>query len=411
MKEHWIKDIHDRLGNYEMDAPDDLWTGISSNMHKVEKGTASARKNKPSIAIRPVRYVAACIAAACIALLLYFRLGHDDKSMDIASLPQVAYKQNVAKHISNAGSSSALQAASCSTNVKPIARNSEEKLASETTPVESNPATEPIVVDVDSVPVNCTTTDDAKKKTDTYLVADNHEAYHPHKASASSRWSFATMAMGMMGSSSMTSSVGDIIVAAGPDGAAWEDNPMLGIGVYNQGQNVETSIKHRLPIRFGFNVAYAINDRLSVESGLVYTLLSSDMREGTADNYWNGEQRLHYVGIPINMKYQLWNNRFLSIYASAGVLTEKCISGNTSQRYVIMGEAKGEADNRVSSHPLQLSANAAVGVQIDVADNIGIYAEPGLSYYFDDNSSLKTIYKEKPFNFNLNLGLRFTLNK
>lgn len=40
-----------------------------------------------------------------------------------------------------------------------------------------------------------------------------------------------------------------------------------------------------------------------------------------------------------------------------------------------------------------------------------MYVEPGISYYFDDGSPISTIYKEKPVNFNLNLGLRFTFGR
>ena len=43
--------------------------------------------------------------------------------------------------------------------------------------------------------------------------------------------------------------------------------------------------------------------------------------------------------------------------------------------------------------------------------NVGVYVEPGVSYYFDDRSTLSTIYKEKPLNFNLNLGVRYTIGK
>ena len=50
-------------------------------------------------------------------------------------------------------------------------------------------------------------------------------------------------------------------------------------------------------------------------------------------------------------------------------------------------------------------------MQFDVLDNVGIYAEPGVSYHFDDHSSLQTIYKEKPLNFNLNVGIRYTIDK
>ena len=35
----------------------------------------------------------------------------------------------------------------------------------------------------------------------------------------------------------------------------------------------------------------------------------------------------------------------------------------------------------------------------------------GVSYHLDDHSSLQTIYKEKPLNFNLNVGVRYTIGK
>ena len=37
---------------------------------------------------------------------------------------------------------------------------------------------------------------------------------------------------------------------------------------------------------------------------------------------------------------------------------------------------------------------------------VGIYVEPGIGYYFDDNTNVRTIYKEHPVTFNLNVGLR-----
>lgn len=76
----------------------------------------------------------------------------------------------------------------------------------------------------------------------------------------------------------------------------------------------------------------------------------------------------------------------------------------------IMRQRRKETVN-IDSKPLQMSVNAAFGVQFDVLDNVGIYAEPGVSYYLDDHSSLQTIYKEKPLNFNLNVGVRYTIGK
>lgn len=214
-----------------------------------------------------------------------------------------------------------------------------------------------------------------------------------------------------MGASSVTNSTATYVEAVGPDDVIWADNPQLGIGIFNQGKSVKTEYKHRLPVSVGLNVAYRLTDRLSVESGVSYTRLSSDMKDGTKDNYSSGSQKLDYIGVPLNVKYRAFGYRRLSVYASAGLLTEKCVSGKTTHEYVISGEKKKHEAEDVAAKPWQLSVNAALGVQFDVLRNVGVYVEPGVSYYFDDRSPLSTIYKEKPLNFNLNLGVRYTIGK
>lgn len=111
------------------------------------------------------------------------------------------------------------------------------------------------------------------------------------------------------------------------------------------------------------------------------------------------------------MKYNAWSYKRFNLYGSAGVLVEKCISGNVTKEYVINNAIKEKETVNIESKPLQMSVNAAFGVQFDVLDNVGIYAEPGVSYHLDDQSSLQTIYKEKPLNFNLNVGVRYTIGK
>ena len=51
-----------------------------------------------------------------------------------------------------------------------------------------------------------------------------------------------------------------------------------------------------------------------------------------------------------------------------------------------------------------------MGVQCRLVSRLSLYAEPGVCYYIDNHSSTDNIYKERPFNFNFNLGLRFTLH-
>ena len=194
-----------------------------------------------------------------------------------------------------------------------------------------------------------------------------------------------------MGASSVTNSTATYVEAVGPDDVMWADNPQLGIGIFNQGKSVKTEYKHRLPVRVGINVAYRLTDRLSVESGVSYTRLSSDMKDGTKNNYSSSSQKLDYIGVPLNVKYRAFGYRRLSVYASAGLLTEKCVSGKTTHEYVISGEKKKhEAEDGTLDEKRRVTV---------------------VLYYFDDRSPLSTIYKEKPLNFNLNLGVRYTIGK
>ena len=41
----------------------------------------------------------------------------------------------------------------------------------------------------------------------------------------------------------------------------------------------------------------------------------------------------------------------------------------------------------------------------------GLYAEPGVKYYFDNGSRVVNFFKDKPLNLNLQVGLRLNITK
>ena len=443
MKRNWKEDIHDRLGNFETEAPDGLWEAIHQRMAQTEP--AQAEKRQTPFVLQPALRRTACAAAACFALIAgyqYFadggketangvkRAGGDgmiavggtvasDNSRYVASKPATAsivatnlagvrvakngvtpaavYAQTqndgAGKQPNNGGETTADAIA------QPMQNDESAQIS---TPQHPNPST--------SQPHNTSTSQPLNPSTSllAYTPADNSRGRHE---GAAARWTLSTSATTGMGASSVTNSTATYVEAVGPDDVMWADNPQLGIGIFNQGKSVKTEYKHRLPVRVGINVAYRLTDRLSVESGVSYTRLSSDMKDGTKNNYSSSSQKLDYIGVPLNVKYRAFGYRRLSVYASAGLLTEKCVSGKTTHEYVISGEKKKHEAEDVAAKPWQLSVNAALGAQFDVLRNVGVYVEPGVSYYFDDRSPLSTIYKEKPLNFNLNLGVRYTIGK
>ncbi len=421
MKRNWKEDIHDRLGNFETDAPDGLWEAIHQRMAQTER--AQAEKRQTPFVLQPALRRTACAAAACLALVAGYQY-FADGGKEIANGAKqaggdgmIAVGGTVASDNSRYVASKPATASIVATNlagvrvakngVTPTAdaavqptQNSESAQIS--TPQHPNPSTSQHLNPSTSQPLNPSTSLLA------YTPADNSRGRHE---GAAARWTLSTSAMAGMGASSVTNSTATYVEAVCPDDVIWADNPQLGIGIFNQGKSVKTEYKHRLPVRVGLNVAYRLTDRLSVESGVSYTRLSSDMKDGTKDNYSSGSQKLDYIGVPLNVKYRAFGYRRLSVYASAGLLTEKCVSGKTTHEYVISGEKKKHEAEDVAAKPWQLSVNAALGAQFDVLRNVGVYVEPGVSYYFDDRSPLSTIYKEKPLNFNLNLGVRYTIGK
>ncbi|MPM74082.1 hypothetical protein SDC9_121067 [bioreactor metagenome] len=78
--------------------------------------------------------------------------------------------------------------------------------------------------------------------------------------------------------------------------------------------------------------------------------------------------------------------------------------------YVIDNKIVERSRDRISVKSLQWSVNSAVGVQYQLSKTIGLYAEPGVAYHFKNGSEVETIYREKPLNFSIRLGLRFSLN-
>ena len=161
----------------------------------------------------------------------------------------------------------------------------------------------------------------------------------------------------------------------------------------NQIEDNNISIHHKLPVNVGFSVRMALAKGFSIESGLTYTYLASDITyEGRPEKI---KQKLHYIGIPLKGNWEFLKRKEFNLYLSAGGSMEKCVYGKT-----------GTEQTRIK--PLQYSVMGSVGAQYGLSRHFALYVEPGISYFFDDGSSVQTIRKENPLNFNLQTGIRLT---
>ena len=157
---------------------------------------------------------------------------------------------------------------------------------------------------------------------------------------------------------------------------------------------------HYHPMSFGLSVGYNLTPRLTMTTGMVYTYASSDFTSSAAGDDIVETQRLHYIGIPLNVKYKVWGNSAVQTYATAGGQADINVSAKIQT---------GDITKDTDKDHIQFSVGGAVGVQYNVIPHLGLYAEPGVRYYIDNKSDTETIFKEKKLNFNLQLGIRVEL--
>lgn len=178
----------------------------------------------------------------------------------------------------------------------------------------------------------------------------------------------------------------------------------------NLKETVVSNVRHRFPLQLSLMLSYPLNDRFSVEAGLSYAFLLSDIRAGSETAYYATRQRLHYVGIPLRFRFAFLRAGRFSCYAVAGGKIEKNVKGVRETDFVIDGEKSGVSEvEHVGRHLWQGSFTLHLGVQAEVFKGGGFFLEPGLGYYLPDGSSLPTLRKERPFDFNWQAGFRFSL--
>ena len=161
---------------------------------------------------------------------------------------------------------------------------------------------------------------------------------------------------------------------------------------------------HDRPIKVGLSVKYNIDNRWSIVSGLTYSYLRSTFDYSEGKTSGSGVQKLHYVGLPLAVNYNVISAKNLKVYLTAGCEMQKLVSGKANMDGVNILEENKRQD--VKEGGMQWSLNAAVGAEYNFMHNLGLYVEPGVSHYIDNHSSVENFYKYKPTNFSLNVGLR-----
>lgn len=164
-----------------------------------------------------------------------------------------------------------------------------------------------------------------------------------------------------------------------------------------------SNINHSMPVSFGVSLRKDLNERIGIETGLMYTYLSSKFNNG---GQAQAKQELHYLGLPVNIVIYLWNNPNWNIYASGGAMIEKGLKMNYNQSIYQGNKPPSEFSSNKSINGVQWSINASIGIGYKIYQNWGLYFEPRYSYFFDNNQPF-SIRTENSQTFGLSAGLRY----
>lgn len=429
MKQDWTDTLKQKMAGYEERPSDELWAALS------EKAGLQESRRK----VIPVWFWGLSAAAALMAgIFVVTKVNNKSVNALGGITADVAVSETV---VADEAFGRKQEAAKVGIKQMVKARKAKSALIAEAVPVESRVGTGVVEdsaesadtsvlenQDVDAVPVESSVSAVAENVTsvnaeeqaamswDEYLKETPSEKA---RARRSGGFSAGIVAGGAVGGNTSGSKPTAMVMGANPLAAGvtktdWIDKDSKASAiVYNQPE-VQEEYSHKIPVKVGLTARYNITGRLGVETGLTYSILSSSVKTGnseTGKNWSTGSQTLHYLGIPLNISFNILNSRYVNIYVTGGGMMEKSISGSIKTDEYVDGKFDRTLTTKISPKGLQWSVNAAAGVQANILPQLGFFVEPGVSHHFKNGSRVRSIYTDKPTDFSLGFGLRYSFGK
>ena len=319
MNDKWLNDVRKSMADYETDEPAELWAGLEKEI---------ARQNlRPSLFARAKRYIAAAAAVVIAFTAGVYILTRQDSITDsplTADNDEPSALRSILPALEGSLAEAQTLPGIAEPQGTPTPKACAQAYVNAQKPEPTSFITTHCSAEAPAEPENIQRDDSVAVQSSApqpYAQPENrrrHLTAHTapkSKGDGGGRLSFAMSTSGGFGAlSNHSASPAAFNDGLGPDGAVWEDNPILGILAFNQGKSIKTETSHRLPLKVGMTFTYRLTDRLGIESGLSYAYLASDIREGSSQHYIEGQQALHYVGIPLKLKYKLFSWKKLELY-------------------------------------------------------------------------------------------------
>lgn len=409
MRQQELKNLRRLIDGYERKAPEGLLDDIKKEMSRRDVMPIAPGKSHPRMALIWTRRVAAVAAVGLVAWLLTTRQTPDRTPVMASETPRPAESPAASSPSATPStlphSAEHLLAASPKgsatfRDATPLTALADEDAA---TALPEQQEETPVSAQKNEKGTDSEARNHRSEEAERHLTAD--DPFLPSRSyrdESVSRLSLSAAYTGLSG--------------GGADGLSAEFAMMSDPNPNLSGEPVRvsemiTKAHHKQPVKVGVSVRYRLNDRWSLQTGAAYSYLSADITRSNNVDEYHTDQTLHYVSIPVSAACNLWHNKRLNVYLSAGAEASKLVGGKARETHTTGGQKNSRRTYDIHEKRLQYAVLATGGIEYKTGHQLSIYAEPGLIHYLDNHSSVTNVYKDKPTQLSLSLGLRLSLGQ
>ena len=394
MNDKFTENIKQRMADHTMAEPEGLWQSIEQRLDAAPRQHAAVM---PLWVRRTGVAAAAALLLGTLAYVLTLGVEHDmamrveqiainepsrhSATNDGNSTPVLAQSTPVA---ADASRGDAYRAARVALNMAKAASDLQQESAAKQPADNAQPAAA-TVTDADA---NAT----AKKTYASRLADTDYGTIAENRSNNRNRLSAGIYASGLPTGNSSNGLNSKYYVAQDMMNSSTWTSPTK--------RNTMPKLHHSMPLNVGVKVRYGITHRLFAETGVSYSYL----RSHGDDAQKSYQQRLHYLGVPVDLGYTFWSNNRLKAYVKGGAEMQKLVSGRLTSTYNVV-EPFAETES-VKERGAQWSVGAGVGFEVKALPKLSIYVEPSVKHYFDNGSTISSTFKDNDTNFSLQVGLR-----
>ena len=413
MDNAWKEKLRERFSDYSTPEPEGLWEGI-------EQGLSGKKRSR----LVPVWWTASGLAAAAAAALIVFL---HPESTDPLSLPEPELTVSVVP-ADTASSPASVLLADADVTTETFTADKNIQIAIKEV-IASSKKQEPelfVPTAAEAIEPEIQTQEEpGKEPAEEIAVTATVEAAPDRPVTIQEETPDpvtrrGTVSIGLYGEGGQTSGANSqgigmngtaaYMTRSADGGNSSDAESIMRMLTSNRASTFEA--RHAAPLRTGITVGYGLTDHLSLVSGLTWTYLNSDFSEKAGSIGSLTAQDLGYLGIPLRLEAgtNLWKGIWL--HAGIGGMVEKGLMASSRTRTLLEGQQLEWKDNPApDTGGLLWSVGASAGAEFRYGPVFGLYVSPGIEYHFDNGSSVRSAYTEKPLHWTVNIGVLFHIGK